>query len=733
MASGEGLGAKPTRLWSMSTPSLPVADLLAAVVKEIGGTPRQGQMDMALAVEQALVDGSHLLAQAGTGTGKSLAYLVPAIGHAAAGGGSVVVATATLALQRQLMTKDLPRAAEALAPMLPRPVTFALLKGRSNYVCKHKLVGGYPADESSALFDLPGTHDTSEHPLPDAAGGPGKGSSRQGDAGASQLGLDVVRVREWAEETETGDRDDLVPGVSDRAWRQVSVTAFECLGTKCPLVQECFVEQARTACRQADVVVTNHALLAIDANGHHDLVPDHELLIVDEAHELTDRVTSAVSSSLSASAVESAARTIRRGAGLTTEQLDAAARSLTALLEVTPAGRFADGLPAGITVALEAIRDASRALVSTIRTSAGATSDSDGSRQQALAAAQETFSTAEAFLDANEYSVLWCVRPDSDAPWARRGPSLELAPLSVASFLRRNVMRGAPVVLTSATLALGGTFDSPARAVGLAQDERLPDEDVDAAVIVERVKKDRAVKELIDADDEGPMPWRGIDVGTPFDYKRQGILYIARTMPPPAREGTPDKQLDEIEALITAAGGRTLALFSSRRAANVAAEAMRERTDLPILLQGDDVLGTLVAEYAADPRACLFGTLSLWQGVDVPGTTSQLVIIDRIPFPRPDDPVRSARQDSVANSGGNGFMAISATHAALLLAQGAGRLIRQTDDRGVVAVLDPRLATARYGTFLLRSMPEFWQTSDRDVVLAALRRLDEAAKADSAD
>jgi ATP-dependent DNA helicase DinG len=215
-------------------------------------------------------------------------------------------------------------------------------------------------------------------------------------------------------------------------------------------------------------------------------------------------------------------------------------------------------------------------------------------------------------------------------------------------------------------------------------------------------------------------------VGSPFDYRAQGILYVAKHLPPPGRDGLGKPQLDEIVDLVDAAGGRTLGLFSSRRAAEAAAEGARGRLPhLTIMAQGEAQLPELARLFVEDPHACLFGTLSLWQGLDVPGDTCQLVLIDRIPFPRPDDPLMSARSKAADNAGGNGFMQVSATHAALLLAQGSGRLIRTTSDRGVVAILDPRLVTARYGGFLRASLPPMWPTTDKAIVLKALGRLAE--------
>jgi ATP-dependent DNA helicase DinG len=222
------------------------------------------------------------------------------------------------------------------------------------------------------------------------------------------------------------------------------------------------------------------------------------------------------------------------------------------------------------------------------------------------------------------------------------------------------------------------------------------------------------------------LAWSGRDVGSPFDHPRSGILYVARHLPPPGRDGLPPSYLTEIRELIDAAGGRTLGLFSSMRAARQATEELRDVLGHPLLCQGEDATAQLIRQFAEDEATCLFGTLSLWQGVDVPGPALQLVVIDRIPFPRPDDPLASARQRAVAARGGNGFMTVAAAHAGLLLAQGAGRLLRTMEDKGMVAVLDPRLATARYSGFLRASLPPFWATTDPEVARAALRRLSAA-------
>ncbi|MFG2502014.1 ATP-dependent DNA helicase [Streptomyces sp. NPDC048441] len=655
----------------MTKPSLP--ELLHAAVTAVGGTERPGQVTMAETVAEAIDDGSHLLIQAGTGTGKSLGYLVPALAH----GERVVIATATLALQRQLVERDLPRTVDALHPLLRRRPQFAMLKGRSNYLCLHRLHEGVPQEEEE-----------------------GQGLFDQFEAAAptSKLGQDLLRMRDWSDETETGDRDDLTPGVSDRAWSQVSVSSRECLGaTKCAYGAECFAEAARERAKLSEVVVTNHALLAIDAIEGAPVLPQHEVLIVDEAHELVSRVTGVATGELTPGQVN---RAVRRSAKLVNEkaadQLQTASEGFERVMELALPGRLEE-VPEDLGYVLMALRDAARTVISALgSTRDKSVQDEDAVRKQALASVESIHDVAERITNGSEWDVVWYERHD------RFGASLRVAPMSVSGLLREKLFSDRSVVLTSATLKLGGDFNGVGASLGLAP-EGTKAEDAPA--------------------------WKGLDVGSPFDYRKQGILYVAQHLARPGREGTRSDMIEELAELIEAAGGRTLGLFSSMRAAQNAAEELRGRLDMPILLQGEETLGELIKNFAADSQTCLFGTLSLWQGVDVPGVSCQLVVMDKIPFPRPDDPLMSARQKAVDDGGGNGFMAIAATHAALLMAQGAGRLVRASEDRGVVAVLDPRLATARYGSYLRASLPDFWYTTDRNQARRSLAAIDAAAKA----
>lgn len=664
-----------------SSDDLDAEELLTHAVEVMGGQRRDGQHEMARRVDSALTEGKHLLVQAGTGTGKSLAYLVPAIKHAIDAEKPIIVSTATLALQSQIVSRDVPRLLEALGPELPREVDVALLKGRNNYVCKYKLGGGYPDDEDT-LFSLE-----------DAGATPARAS----DGPSSSLGREVIRLREWAEETETGDRDEITPSVSDKAWRQVSVSSMECLGAQsCPMAAECFTERARTHAAEADIVVTNHAMLAISAFEGLAVLPDFDAVIIDEAHELQDRVTSAVTSPLSAAAVSHAASGARKHLKVTTRGLKDAAAALEKATIGVPTGLLARGLNEDMGLAVDAVRDAAKLALAESKPEPG--SAADGGRQTVRSELAQLVELADRLLGANQdREVVWAARPGSFevgrgyvVPGDDTPAVLMVAPLSVAGRLREGLFDGHTVVLTSATLALGAKFEPVAGDLGLMG--------------------------------EGAPEWEAIDVGSPFDYPKQGMLYVARHLPPPGR-GLSDAALDEIESLITASGGATLALFSSRRAAEDAAEALRKRVDYPILCQGDASIPELVRTFAEDEATCLFGTMTLWQGVDVPGSHCRLVIIDRIPFPRPDDPLSTARTRDINQRGGNGFMAVSAQHAAVRMAQGAGRLIRAIDDKGVVAVLDSRMVSKGYGGFLRDTMPPLWPTTDRATVVGALGRL----------
>ncbi|MEV0687795.1 ATP-dependent DNA helicase [Nocardia sp. NPDC050378] len=676
----------------------PVADLLATAVHALGGTERTGQTTMATAVDHAIDTKEHLAVQAGTGTGKSLAYLVPSLRHAVRTGRTVVVSTATIALQRQLVDRDLPRLAEALTKPLGRVPQFAILKGRNNYLCLNKINSVIPEDTGgeAELFDA---------------------------FAISRLGREVQRLNEWASDTETGDRDELAPGVSDRAWRQVSVSSRECLGkTRCQFGQDCFAEKARAESAQADVVVTNHALLAIDAISGIQILPEHDVVVIDEAHELVDRVTGVATAELAATAISAAARRCTKLIDeREVDRLEGAAEAFHQAIEDLPAGRW-DQLPDGIAPVLALVRDAAwnarTALAPQGSVKTQDDPDNAAAKTLAVAALDEVHDAAVRALTAFEESdpaarhdVIW-LSADEVRGVARR--TLRMAPLSVGGLLRSRLFGTATVILTSATLQIGGSFD------GLAITWGLPSQSSG--------KTDPALANgATPPADVESVRWSSLDVGSPFDHAKSGILYVAKHLPAPGRDGLSPTYLDEIEQLITAAGGRTLGLFSSMRAAKAATEALRERLDTPVLCQGDDSMGALVRKFADDPATSLFGTLTLWQGVDVPGPSLSLVILDRIPFPRPDDPLLTARQRAVESRGGNGFMAVAANHAALLLAQGTGRLLRSVDDRGVVAILDSRLATARYGGYLRASLPPYWETTDPQVVAKALRRLTASA------
>ena len=648
---------------------------LDAAVASIGGVPREGQIEMAEAVANALADRHHLLVQAGTGTGKSLAYLVPALVH----GKKVLVATATLALQRQLVERDLPKIKPALEKELGRDLSFAVYKGVGNYLCLQKMNDGGEDPEQEALMEI------------------------------GILEKDAKKLRDWAAKPGvSGDKDD-APEVDRRVWFANSVSGRECIGKdECTFGTKCFSANAKAKAQTADVVVTNHTLLAIEIVDSHPILPERDAIILDEAHEFMDRTTQAVTEELTAGRVERAAAMAKKHMpGKATDAFKKAADKFAEAIadfaedvriDATKAGRLPD-LPEQLSAPIRGLKESTAAISALISADSDIINpDEMAERARVKGAVNEIAQIATKMLKPSAKQVMW-FEPNFS--------TLYLAPLSVSEVLRRNLLTQSPVIATSATLTIGKSFDAIAKGIGFnvgGSDEEFEEGEIDPANV------------------------QILDVGSPFDFANQGMLYLPKHLPEPGRDGPSKEVLTELGELIDAAGGRTLALFSSWRGVEMADEHLRKvlaELEIPIITQkrGDSV-GSLVERFAKDPRSILLGTISLWQGIDVPGPSCTLVAIDRIPFPRPDEPVMAARAAEADDAGGSGFRQVSLPRAALLLAQGTGRLIRSVDDRGVVAILDSRIVTKNYGNTLLNSMPPFWRTSDGAIARTSLKALD---------
>ena len=715
-----------------------VTDTLRAVAAALpgGGESRPGQEQMATAVAAAMAGGRNLVVQAGTGTGKSLAYLIPA----ALSGERVVVATATKALQDQLADKDLPLVVAATGDDL----TFAVLKGRSNYVCRQRVseIGG----RGSQLTLEPGSADP-----PDAD----DTLTAAADVDTTDPATVADQVRalvRWSEDTTTGDRAELAFEPHFRAWAMVSTTARECPGAfKCPSGRDCFAEHARGRAAEADVVVVNTHLYGAHLASGGAVLPEHQVVVFDEAHEVEDVMTD----SLGLEVGPGRFRALATAARPVLDEGDAgAARAIEAVAGLAdvfhrvlrpwsgrrvPHGELADGVdavagtaettdeeagstdeePQGLELGLAPVVRPTRRTAPAPREERPSTRSAVGSDPAigtllALATgrvgrlvdhlrrAEREAGDAEPSADrsrrdrvllaaghlASDLARL-ALLGDGEVAWVEdgsRAPSLRVSPIDVGPILAEQLWGQVTGILTSATVP-----------IGLAERLGMPTGATDT-----------------------------LDVGSPFDYRAHSLLYVAKSLPDRRSPEAEPAMHDELEVLINAAGGRTLALFTSWRAMRAAVEALADRLGFPLLTQSDLPKPALVEAFRADESACLFATLGFWQGVDVPGRTLSLVTIDRIPFPRPDDPVLEARREL---AGGGAFGAVDLPRAGTLLAQGAGRLIRSSSDRGVVAVLDSRLATARYRGALLERVPPMKRTLDRDEVVGFLE--DIAASADA--
>jgi ATP-dependent DNA helicase DinG len=668
-----------------------VAALVKITAQMAGGEHRPEQEEMCRAVAEAIVERRHLVVQAGTGTGKSLAYLVPL----ALLGVRTVVATATKALQDQLRDKDLPLVEAGLG--LPAPLDYAVLKGRSNYICRQRVAevgsGGIQAelgDQGGGRADEPDW----EAPEPGAALGP----VASGRDVAPPEGV-VEQVRElvaWSQTSGTGDRADLSFEPSDRAWNMLSVGPRECPGAfNCPSGGRCFAEAARDRAAAADIVVVNTHLYGAHLASGGVVLPEHEVVVFDEAHQLEEVMTSSLGVELTPGrfrTLVTAARPIveARDADLL-DSLAAAGDLLGTLLADRVGERvLRDGGHGDRAVAeadedlsdlLARASDVSRRVIDALRRGGAQRSFVSGDADDPDKASRKTRTLQAAAHLAEDLHRL-VGRTGGEVAWVdgtRRNARLRLSPIDVGPALSGMLWGSVTSVLTSATI--------PPR-------------------VVERVGLD-------------DFPTEELNVGSPFDYRAHSLLYVARHLPDRRSEGAEEALFEELGLLIEAAGGRTLALFTSRRATEAAAEALATELPYTLLLQGDQPKGRLLETFAADETSCLFATLGFWQGVDIPGRALSLVTIDRLPFPRPDDPLLQARRD---RAGSHAFSLVDLPRAATLLAQGAGRLIRATEDKGVVAVLDPRLATASYRGVLLERLPPMRRSVDRSEVESFLRR-----------
>ena len=622
-----------------------VEQLLGQVTKTLpgGGEVRAGQLQMAEKVAESLDERSPLLVEAGTGTGKSLAYLTPIVAE----GRQAVIATATIALQTQLVESDVP----LVSAGLDRPVTAALLKGRRNYLCNQRLAELERAKRSEQLQLLGGRNP--DHHLED--------------------------VIEWAARTIDGDREELDPAPPADVWSAVSVGADECPGAaRCPSGDKCFSELARQRAMAADVIVTNHHYYGLNIASEGALLPEHDVVVFDEAHQLPEVFGATCGTELSGGRFRALAR--RVAAVLTDEelplQLDNSAADIDDLLRnlvgtsLTNLGDLVSALVSG--------RDrADRVIAALRKLNPGEGTDIAARIERTMLASTRLVTDIDSVLEAEPSDVLWV---DGSATY----PVLRRTPLELDDLLQDNLFDSRTVVMTSATLS-----DGIVGQLGLA-----------AANTIERV-------------------------GSPFSYETSGLLYCPVDLPEPRSNAHRAAVQDEIITLVEAAGGRALCLFTSFGAMTEAAERFEDEVDNPVLVQGEAPKGVLIDRFKEDPSAILLATLSFWQGIDLPGSTLTLVTIDRLPFPRPDEPVAQAKRD---RAGRMAFREVDLPRGQTLLAQAAGRLIRRGDDKGVVAVLDPRLATNRsYRWDLIQALPPFKRTKDRDEVVAFLRELDQAA------
>lgn len=617
-----------------------------------GGERRDSQIAMSKAVAKAITAGKHLIAQAGTGTGKSLAYLIPC----ALSGRKIVIATATKALQDQVAASELPLLKKTILPDL----TWSILKGRQNYICLQR-VDELLRDREASLFD----EDDEE----------------------------LDKLLDFAKETKIGDKAELSFEPSFQNWSQLSVSGQECPGAnKCPSGEVCFAELARKRAHVVDVSIINTHLLMLDIEAGRKLLPEHDIVVIDEAHELESVATATLGWSFGAGRLRWLANAVQRileHQAIVDDLRDLADHATEVL------SKFEDGsLPQDGAEEVQRLLDRSHTtiseVISDLRQINTEDEDANARLNRALTAATSLQKEIAAGRpeDSTGDSASSSIGSPSHVAWvdnSRNEPTLEVSLLDVAERLEEALFQDRTVIMTSATLN-----DSYARSVGVPE------------AMFQQEK-----------------------FASPFDYQNNAVLFCPKDLPAPGSFGYEDQMLEVLAELITAAGGRTLALFTSWKRMDIAADYLKEHLNFDIWTQRDLPKQVLIDTLKNDPHTVLLATMSFWQGVDIPGPALSLVTIDRIPFPRPNDPLLKARKKHI---GKNGFKLIDLARAQTLLAQGAGRLIRRKDDKGVVAILDSRLATRKmYRWELINAMPDFRRVGSVEEASEWLQNIDELA------
>jgi ATP-dependent DNA helicase DinG len=589
-------------------PGGPLAATLA------GFEPRAEQAALAAAVELALESGEHLVAEAGTGTGKSLAYLLPAL----ASGRRVVVATATKALQEQLLAKDVPAAARALG----REVRVAVLKGRQNYLCRRQLQSFGPM----LLRD-------------------------QRDEEAYEA------LQPWIAETETGDRAELAFEPSEALWAELAVGSDRCAGRRCPLLSTCYAEAARTRAGEAELVITNHALYFADVAAGGSVLPEHDAVVFDEAHRLEETAAGWLGGRVSRAGLRRLSADVERACREANETFPA--RAVDRIEQAGERLLRAVAPPSGRRRLREIPIETALVLVDALAALSAALEGRAEGLDQLSRRALNVAAQVKACLEPGGLERVVWAEPDA----------LAWAPVEVSHELRERLWEDGPTaILVSATLTTGE----------------------DATFVRRRLGLDHA-RELI--------------VGSPFDFREQALLYLPRSMPDPRSDGYTERAAEEVVSLLSLSRGRALVLTSSYRALEVLRSRIVGRVPYEVLVQGDAPRERLLERFRAEVDSVLLATSTFWQGVDVPGESLSLLVIDKLPFSAPGDPLHEARCEAVEAAGGDWFRDFALPSAMLQLRQGFGRLIRSHEDQGVVAILDPRLRTKPYGRAFLRALP----------------------------